>query len=279
MTKPTARDLSTCRISFATRTLFIAGLALTGCVRDDSLGVADRHDAGPDSAGAAHADSMTGDTASPPPGPDSAAVTPDLMHPGSDSSAHVAEDAAPPHADAAPTPADTATAHADTATAHADTASAHGDGAVVAADTATHAADALSIEASSSGADAAGLDGWSLGSCRLIPSGNPIPKGDGCSSVVTHCLAGSSETCGATPIENTIAAAVAQCGIYCGNIAVGFSAGCATTIMEYTPLIALDPVTHEEALACLRGVLFSARFACVPTDGWDNLYLGSCTIP
>jgi hypothetical protein len=186
------------------------------------------------------------------------------MHPGSDSSAHVA-DASPTHADASP--------------AHADTASAHGDGAVVAADVATHAADALSTEASSSGTDAAGPDGWSLGSCRLIPSGNPIPKGDGCSSTVTHCLAGSTETCGATPIENTIAAAVAQCGIYCGNIAVGFSAGCATTIMEYTPVIALDPVTHDEALACLRGVLFNARFACVPTDGWDNLYLGSCTIP
>jgi hypothetical protein len=96
---------------------------------------------------------------------------------------------------------------------------------------------------------------------------------------VTHCLAGSSEFCGATPIENTIAPVVVDCGIYCGNIAVGFSQGCATTIMEYTPLGTIAPVTHDEAMACLRSFVLSARFDCVPTDGWDNLYLGSCTIP
>jgi hypothetical protein len=53
---------------------------------------------------------------------------------------------------------------------------------------------------------------------------------------------------------------------------VGFSGGCATAL-----IVSFGP-TVQQAM-CLKDTLFTARFDCVPTDGWQRLYVGSCTIP
>jgi hypothetical protein len=65
--------------------------------------------------------------------------------------------------------------------------------------------------------------------------------------------------------------ALVACQIVCGNLTVGFSAGCATA------LIVGFGVTEEQA-ACLKDALFTSRFDCVPSDGWQRLYVGSCTL-
>ena len=78
--------------------------------------------------------------------------------------------------------------------------------------------------------------------------------------------------CLSTALRATLVPAFAACKIQCGDMSVGFSAGCAT-VLEAN--IGVDPTAAD----CLRNVLFQARYDCVPTDGWQRLFVGSCTLP
>lgn len=106
-------------------------------------------------------------------------------------------------------------------------------------------------------------------SCTSAPV-DPIPAGGTCSPTVTSCAAPRDE-CRGSSLRAALKPALAACQVACGELAVGFSAGCATA------LIVRYGATDEQA-ACLKEALFTARFDCVPTDGWQRLYVGSCTI-
>jgi hypothetical protein len=103
-----------------------------------------------------------------------------------------------------------------------------------------------------------------------LPVGGPIPAGT-CTSVVTRCASVPNNCLGAQ-LRATIAPALNPCGIWCGELEVGFSAGCATTVVNIYG-------SDQAAADCLRDVLMQSRFDCVPADGWQRLNLGSCTLP
>lgn len=112
--------------------------------------------------------------------------------------------------------------------------------------------------------------GQAEGSCAL-PLNDSIPAGGACSDMVTHCATGT-DNCLSTALRATLVPAFAACQISCGDMSIGFSAGCAT-VLEVNS--GVDPVAAD----CLRNILFHSRYDCVPTDGWQRLFVGSCTLP
>lgn len=104
-----------------------------------------------------------------------------------------------------------------------------------------------------------------------LPLNDPIPAGGACSDTVTHCAPGT-DNCLSTALRATLVPALAACKINCGDLSVGFSAGCATVLEGSGGF-------DSAAADCLRNTLLQARYDCVPTDGWQRLFVGSCTLP
>jgi hypothetical protein len=107
------------------------------------------------------------------------------------------------------------------------------------------------------------------GGCPIAPNG-PIPAGT-CPGLVSHCEVGPDECLGAG-LKAAIRPVLAQCGVSCGELDVGFSAGCATVVKNIYG-------SDDTVAACVRDQLMQFRFDCVPQDGWQRVYIASCTLP
>lgn len=105
----------------------------------------------------------------------------------------------------------------------------------------------------------------------VSPPTDRIPVGGTCSATVTVCGAPLDECLGSS-LRAALEPTLVACGISCGELEVGFSAGCATSV-----IVRFGP--NDGQVKCLKDALFAARFDCVPADGWQRLYVGSCTLP
>ena len=143
-------------------------------------------------------------------------------------------------------------------------------GAAVSCSSTKQADDAsLSVAARDAGSSGDDATGQEEGTCDF-PVDDPIPAGGACPDLVTHCAAGT-DSCLFTALRATLVPAFAACKIRCGEMRVGFSAGCATVLASG----GMDPAAAD----CLRNIVFNARYDCVPRDGWQRLYVESCTLP
>jgi hypothetical protein len=115
--------------------------------------------------------------------------------------------------------------------------------------------------------------------CGHAPAGIDIPVADACPHQWTQCkVPDPAAGCLDTALAATARAAIQACGASCGDLEVGFSGGCASTVVEVTRLGTGGTVTHDAALACVQAYLSSTYFDCVPTEGWERIWIGSCTI-
>jgi hypothetical protein len=116
--------------------------------------------------------------------------------------------------------------------------------------------------------------------CGQVPAGVGIPVADNCPAEWTQCkVPDPTAGCSETALAKTARAAIQACGAYCGDLAVGFSGGCASAVFENLSVGTVAGVTHDVALACVQAYLSSTHFDCVPTEGWERVWIGSCGIP
>lgn len=132
--------------------------------------------------------------------------------------------------------------------------------------------------ASSPAAGAAGQAEVPSG-CATVGEGPiPEPTAQQCTGDVASCSESPPDDCLSTPWALTWHPIARDCGAYCGELAVGVSAGCVTAI-QFNRLGTTSPTTQEEGEACLSERLIGQHWDCQPGDGWVRFYIGSCTVP
>jgi hypothetical protein len=112
-----------------------------------------------------------------------------------------------------------------------------------------------------------------------VPTTEPIATGGTCSTTVNPCQP-PVDDCLSSALKMTLWPTFNACGFYCGDFAVGFSAGCVTSVTSLLspPSAGTDDPQWVAGVACLKNALFGARFDCVLADGWQRVYVGSCTL-
>jgi hypothetical protein len=99
-----------------------------------------------------------------------------------------------------------------------------------------------------------------------VPEPRPIPARK-CTSAILGCEAGS-DTCLFTALSETVRPRLWQaCGVYCGDLELGFRAGCITLVES-----------RVDEIECVREQLLGIRYDCAPQDGMARVYLGDCTV-
>jgi hypothetical protein len=123
--------------------------------------------------------------------------------------------------------------------------------------------------------DAIGADDAAM--CGTPLPVETIPGTGSCSTTITRCGT-SPDSCLGAELRTVLSSRLAACGIYCGDLFVGFSGGCATSI-RWIVAGAVNGIAETTAKLCLEKTLFASRFDCAPGEGWQRLFLGSCTVP
>jgi hypothetical protein len=109
-----------------------------------------------------------------------------------------------------------------------------------------------------------------------MPDSGPIPEIGWCGTDVAPCTP-ALDDCLHTALGGTLTEIANECGAYCGELAVGFRSGCATTVVvDYLGVV--SPYSEDEVVSCIRNRIMGGRWSCGPTDGWARVFVGSCTI-
>jgi hypothetical protein len=129
--------------------------------------------------------------------------------------------------------------------------------------------------------DVGGIDlGPTEAGSSCAPEGVTIPAGGGCGDVITQCKStGWDRSCRDGALSAAASGKIWGCGGRCGDLLVGFSGGCATVIVELSPVHVSGSRSYEEMMACTQSYLFGTRFDCVPAEGWVQLHVDGCSLP
>ncbi len=139
-------------------------------------------------------------------------------------------------------------------------------------------------DASSPDLGAAGGPGASDGTVDQTPScwqpNLSLPSPVACSGTTQSCDTGS-DACLRTSAANTLLKVAQGCGFACGDLLVGFVAGCAAWVNVLEGGVNADVTGAggvDAARACFSDAVLGQRWACTPDNGWVRIYVGSCTL-
>jgi hypothetical protein len=114
----------------------------------------------------------------------------------------------------------------------------------------------------------------SAAECLRTDLGPVPPAGEACQATPEACPPSEGFSCFGNPLANTVRPALKVCA-YCGEVALGFSSGCASDIRVRLGL-AGPPLDAAEA--CIRQALLGKRWECAPAEGWVSISIDSCTL-
>jgi len=101
----------------------------------------------------------------------------------------------------------------------------------------------------------------------------PVPPPPSACAPMVCAMAGAN--CSATGLAQSLRNSIKACGGRCGQLAVGFSSGCASDVRFFIPE---DP-RRDAIQACIRQLIVGKAWDCAPPNGWASLSIDHCTDP
>jgi len=103
-----------------------------------------------------------------------------------------------------------------------------------------------------------------------VPPPDPLPEPVACSTNVLKCEPGS-DSCMDGAWSRTIRSIAVDCGAYCGEFNIAVRSGC---VSDMNHIILTGAMGASD---CILHRIIGSSWDCSPNEGWERVYVGSCT--